>query len=940
MKTIQLFLYFITLLSVANTHEVCIDLTGAKTQTNTYCSDYDQFSCCTPSQDTNLMNLVAGLGIQDQTCKNFIQKTVCSRCEPWGAHIFGVETQTPSQFPLLCYDYCTSFYESCSGIEMNWPQGTNPFNTNEKILKNAYPTRDAFCNAFAPNPSVPDYCYAGKKFVPPAPPPPPVGSPVLCTEFIADSAGGDMKAIKMADLHDGSDRILLAYQNGLIRVLRKSTGAIMSDLIHLPASVDGEAGFHGLAAHPNFANNGKLYVYYSSKSRKAECLDDDWCNGDKCTNGFCTNYLTNVLEEYFIPQGSNIANPTALRTLMTFSKPTTIHNGGDLTFGPDGMLWFATGDGGAFNDPHDNAQNLNRRAGKMLRIDVNGATLPGRNYGVPSDNPFPNSKFPEIWAFGLRNPWRISFDKSNPSYIFAGDVGQDNVEEVNLLQKGGNYGWPKYEGNIVTPTLNYPKDIGPNVKPIMTFDHNTGGADSASIGGYVYRGSKDPCHAGQYIWANWNGQIYYSYENPPNSGQFTFNAANNKFNVRCASGSTCKAISNVAAFSQDDEGNLYILGITSVQRVVEPSRCNVQCNVQPTFQSTRTSAIASSTNQVPSSSVAPPTSTRGGSTGPAASLYYSFDSALTGNQVQDDSGNGRAGTIVSTPTVVTGKVGNGMKFVQTGAVQTLQVVNGNTFAGSFSVSFWMQLAAKIDTRMKVCSSKPNWNDATGWQLEVYPTLNSISFVGSGGSVAAWTNLPLVYNQFTHVAVSVNNNVATLYFNGVAVSSIGISPVQQSQAPLYIASDGKPNAFTGILDEFKIFNFALTAAQVKDVMNAGNTVPRTSATVASSQVSSNAPATSATTPPAPSSVTTPKPTTNAPQPSSSAPSTIQYCNACGAAPCCMSAGGPQCYSTQTYTCSKDNKGANVLCPLGTTACNGGCIDSSRYICTDAGIKPKR
>eukprot|EP01117_Protostelium_nocturnum_P010092 TRINITY_DN359_c1_g1_i1.p1 TRINITY_DN359_c1_g1~~TRINITY_DN359_c1_g1_i1.p1 ORF type:complete len:673 (+),score=193.52 TRINITY_DN359_c1_g1_i1:330-2348(+) len=563
-------LLFIFFLAKVHSHQVCINLSSATPQTNNYCSDYNGFSCCSSAKDDSIRNLVNSLGITDQNCLNFIKKTSCSVCDSWGAHLFGVEDNNPSKFPDLCGGYCASFYQACSKIPMNW-NGQNPFNTNENVIANAYPTQASFCSAFAPSASNPGYCYSGAKFSPPAPPPPAQGSPILCLEYFAQSSGAlPQMAIKMVDLRDGSDRLMLGYHSGRIVMLRRSTGAYISDVITLPASVDGEAGFHGLAVHPNFPNNKKFYVYYSSKSRAAECQDNDWCNGNQCVNGRCQNYLTNVLEELVLDGN----NGRVIRTLFTLSKPFPIHNGGDLTFGKDGKLYIPTGDGGSFNDPYNNAQNINRRTGKILRIDVDAPNLPGRNYGVPGDNPFLNSKFPEIYALGLRNPWRLSVDRSN-GRMFVGDVGQDNVEEVDIVSRAANYGWPKYEGNIVNPTRNVPGDVNPRVNPIITFTHNQGGTDSSVTGGFVYRGRRDQCKVGKYIFANWNSNLYYANDN--GNGAYSFNIGQ-KLSYRCASGSTCRSVNNVASFSEDDNGDLYILGTGGVFRIVEPGRCNIGCS--------------------------------------------------------------------------------------------------------------------------------------------------------------------------------------------------------------------------------------------------------------------------------------------------------------------------------------------------------------------------
>eukprot|EP01117_Protostelium_nocturnum_P016244 TRINITY_DN6387_c0_g1_i2.p1 TRINITY_DN6387_c0_g1~~TRINITY_DN6387_c0_g1_i2.p1 ORF type:complete len:291 (-),score=56.75 TRINITY_DN6387_c0_g1_i2:843-1715(-) len=241
-------------------HEVCLDMSGAEVQRNDYCSDYNGYSCCNPNQDNDIKNLVNSLGIKDQNCLNYIKKSSCATWEPWGAHLFGIEDSHPSKVPDLCSDYCNLLYKACSKVEMNWPEGTNPFNTNQSLIYEAFPTSSLFCQAFAPSVTNPDYCYKGSKFKPAAAPVPSKSSPILCLEFISGSSFGDEKAIKLVDMHDAEGRLLIAQQNGKIRMIARKDGKFISNFLSVRATVDGEAGLHGIAVHPKFQFTRKIYV--------------------------------------------------------------------------------------------------------------------------------------------------------------------------------------------------------------------------------------------------------------------------------------------------------------------------------------------------------------------------------------------------------------------------------------------------------------------------------------------------------------------------------------------------------------------------------------------------------------------------------------------------------------------------------------------------------
>jgi hypothetical protein len=224
----------------------------------------------------------------------------------------------------------------------------------------------------------------------------------------------------------------------------------------------------------------------------------------------------------------------------------------------DGMLYATVGDGGAADNIEDNAQDLSNVMGSIIRIDVTSTPDAGKEYRIPDDNPFNNvsNARGEIWAYGLRNPWRCSFDRQNPSYFICGEVGQGALEEIDLIVKGGNYGWSKYEGtNLYQP--NAVRPVKNPIFPIMQYDHSVG---HSLTGGYIYRGKRDACQCGKYIFGDYQDQRYFQgVESPPLSGHYTMDS----MSTVCSSQSVgCTAPGNIYSFSEDREGDLYICGGT------------------------------------------------------------------------------------------------------------------------------------------------------------------------------------------------------------------------------------------------------------------------------------------------------------------------------------------------------------------------------------------
>lgn len=320
-------------------------------------------------------------------------------------------------------------------------------------------------------------------------------------------AEGMTSPIDLAQPADDSGRLLVADQVGTIHVI-DSSGQLLEEpfldiqdrIVDISEQYD-ERGLLGLALHPDFANNGRFFVYYSAPL--SDDAPDDWNH-------------TSILSEFTVSaDNSNQADVSSERVLMTVDQPQLNHNGGDIAFGPDGYLYVPLGDGGAADDVAvghteglGNGQDLSKLLGKILRIDVDS----GDPYDIPQDNPFlDNENAPdEIWAYGFRNPWRLSFDDEYG--LFVADLGQNVWEEVHIVNAGENYGWNIMEGthcfNPDEPDHNplECEETGANgeelVEPIIEYNHQVG---ISIIGGYVYRGEAMPEGLqGTYVFADWS----------------------------------------------------------------------------------------------------------------------------------------------------------------------------------------------------------------------------------------------------------------------------------------------------------------------------------------------------------------------------------------------------------------------------------------------------
>lgn len=277
---------------------------------------------------------------------------------------------------------------------------------------------------------------------------------------------------------DGSGRLFVVEQAGTIRIIRNGH-VVQTPFLDIRDRVDsgGEKGLLSVSFHPKFKQSGLLYVDYTSRE----------------------GGLHTVISEFKVTRDPDAADPDSERILLTILQPYANHNGGQTAFGPDGFLYVGMGDGGAGNDPQDRGQNTNELLGKILRLDVD-RKQGGREYGIPADNPYASGVGrPEIFAIGMRNPWRFSFDPVT-GLLFVADVGQDNWEEIDVVERGKNYGWRVMEGNHCTPGVDRNCNTRGYERPILEYAH----PDGISItGGFVYRGTAIPALCGVYVYSDW-----------------------------------------------------------------------------------------------------------------------------------------------------------------------------------------------------------------------------------------------------------------------------------------------------------------------------------------------------------------------------------------------------------------------------------------------------
>jgi glucose/arabinose dehydrogenase len=367
--------------------------------------------------------------------------------------------------------------------------------------------------------------------VPTSTPPPtvPLSRVGIGFELVAD---GFDQPLFVTGAGDGKRRLFVVEKTGRIWVLQdgKRTTQPFLDLSDAVSTVS-EQGLLGLVFSRSFASDGLFYVDY-------------------------TDLQGNTVISRFHAVGTR-ADRASEEVLLQIAQPYKNHNGGMLAFGPDGYLYVAMGDGGSGGDPYGNGQNLGALLGKILRIDVSsgGSPASGTPYGIPAGNPFVGraGALPEIWAYGLRNPWRFSFDRVTGD-LWIGDNGQELWEEIDWQSGrsagGENYAWNLYEGTHPYPPGSQPRS-GDYVMPVIEYDHTVG---DAVIGGYVYRGKKHPSLVGTYFYGDYgSGRVWGA----------------RKTGARIENRELARTSFTISSFGEDDAGELYVADLRgAIHRVV------------------------------------------------------------------------------------------------------------------------------------------------------------------------------------------------------------------------------------------------------------------------------------------------------------------------------------------------------------------------------------
>ncbi|MBN1564809.1 MAG: PQQ-dependent sugar dehydrogenase [Anaerolineae bacterium] len=353
---------------------------------------------------------------------------------------------------------------------------------------------------------------------------------------LVEVARGFSRPLYVTHAGDGSDRLFVVEQSGAIKII--DDGAVLntpfldvSGLISETATGGGytEQGLLGLAFAPDYAATGVFYVNYTDR------------NGNS------------VIARYRVSEGDpNVADPTSAEQLLYLQQPYRNHNGGHMAFGPDGYLYVVFGDGGSGGDPEGNGQNLGTLLGTILRLDVNTAT----GYAVPADNPFVGNDAarPEIWAWGLRNAWRFSFDRATGD-LYIADVGQNQWEEIHFQPAsstgGENYGWNAYEASYAYSGVEAASEV---VWPVLEYDHSHGWC--SVTGGYVYRGTLVPGLQGYYFYGDYcTGTVWAALPNPGGEWRAVISLETGR---------------QISSFGEDEAGELYLVDYSGVVLRFEP----------------------------------------------------------------------------------------------------------------------------------------------------------------------------------------------------------------------------------------------------------------------------------------------------------------------------------------------------------------------------------
>lgn len=539
------------------------------------CSKYNSFSCCDQSADAELLKeftaLASLLDVRESgQCLDYLQELMCLRCSPYAAHVFDSEMREERTFPGLCAPYCHQLFDTCRDVI---PMISNVTTLVTTLSQNA----DVFCALVA----IPDleYCFPDletndilnreidRTVV--------STDGCLCVEPFAD---GLSNPLMFAAFPDGSGRIMVGEQLGIAHVFYRNKTKVVEPFLDIRRviltsnSPADERGFLGFAFHPNFVENRKFYIYYSTLINMT--------------------HHSRISEFRADPDNPNKAESGSERVILEVEQPKLIHNGGQLLFGVDGYLYIFLGDGGVMGDHKGVAQNRTQLLGKVLRLDID-STSDGKAYGIPPTNPYAcpdqheSCRTPwrqEIYAYGIRNIWRCGMDRGHPETgygrgrIFCGDVGQASWEEIDEIQAGGNYGWSKRQGNACYRRRDCDVMLENEVRPLYVYNHTVG---KSVTGGHFYRGCMNPNMMGWYIFADYYYGKLFKLEEDEETGEWKDNELFMCETDVCFNGLDSSYPRYIMSLGEDAEGEIYILttrsprpseNVGNVYKLVDPRR--------------------------------------------------------------------------------------------------------------------------------------------------------------------------------------------------------------------------------------------------------------------------------------------------------------------------------------------------------------------------------
>ncbi|XP_052768592.1 HHIP-like protein 2 isoform X1 [Mya arenaria] len=591
-------LFLVLIVVKIKCHPQCLDSRPPFKGTGlTFCSQYQDYGCCTSQDDVQLkerydriQQLIPPENQQIWTdCSEYAKTFVCQECSPYAAHIFDAEQTTkdivvkPRAFPGLCKNYCSTFYQKCKDFVKYYMDEAGSGYMEEALrLTEALSSQMEFCTngtKLIDN----DYCF-----------PELLTNPILNGNITIEKVTQEgclclepmstvfyRNPIFLKHANDSSKRMFVGEQIGLVHIMYPDGRVLEEPFLDLTydikttSSKGDERGMLGMAFHPNYINNGLFYIYYSTHISDYEQIQSG------------ADHKIRIEEFKVRDDNPNSVNTSYSRVILEVYEPYWNHNGGEILFGDDGYMYLFIGDGGMAGDPLNSGQDLNSLLGKVLRIDVDNVDYVRRTeYSIPPDNPFVNDirALPEVYAYGVRNIWRCGKDRGDPitkfgkGRIVCGDVGQSAREEIDLIEKGANYGWKKMEGTAPYCSACKYASGGNVTAPIWDYPHSFG---KSVTGGHFYRGCQSPNLQGYYIYGDFMSGRLFRLLHHANNDTWT-----NKELKMCASNVCVPPLVNdyatsIISFGEDEKGEVYMLSTDyasttvragTVYKIVDPIR--------------------------------------------------------------------------------------------------------------------------------------------------------------------------------------------------------------------------------------------------------------------------------------------------------------------------------------------------------------------------------